>query len=677
VTAPTIARLTCPLDCPDACSLLVTVTDGRLAKVVGDPAHPVSRGFACVKTYRYPERNNHPDRPKYPQKRVGAKGAGRWQRLSWDDALDEIAAKLQAIIATHGPEAILPYHYAGTMGLNQGTHAHTLWRALGATELDETICASTGTAAWSLGYGEPRYGTDPEDVPAAKLILLWGINSLATNSHLTPFLTQARQNGAKIIHIDPYQSRTSRFADEHIRIRPGTDAALALALANQIIAAGQHDRAYIERAVRGFDQFAEAARLWPLERASAVTGIEAATIARLASEYASTTPSFIRLGYGMTRTESGGNGLRAVTCLPAITGQWQYQGGGALLSTSGVFRLNRAQLGGADLMRAGVRHVNMNELGRELAPAAGIKALMVYNCNPAVVAPDSNAVMAGLARDDLLTVVLEQAHTETAEWADYLLPASTFVEHDDLYTAYGHHYLSWNRAACAPYYEARPNTWVFSQLGRRLGLTEAEAPALYWDAERLARELLNTDHPFLADIDFGRLEREGFVRLNVPRPFLPYQDGSPSTSDGRIHLDPAPVQQAFSDDLSKQYPLRLLTPPAHHFLNSTYGMIDPLLAAEGGEPQVMIHPNDAAAFAITDGQPCRISSRQGSVVRRARITEAASQGVVVVEGTWWGTRSPDRRGINTLTSQRLTDIAGGSSFHNTPVNLAPVVAGQE
>jgi anaerobic selenocysteine-containing dehydrogenase len=665
----TQASLTCPLDCPDACRLLVTVQDGRAVKVEGDPNHPVTRGFACSKTYRYPERAYLDTRPKYPMKRVGAKGEGKWARVSWDDALDQIAQRMGGVLETHGPEAILRYNYAGTMGLHQGSHAHALFRALGAIELEETICATAGSAGWEATYGAARFATDPEDVPNAKLILLWGINSLATNSHLTPFLTEARRNGARIVHIDPYQSRTSLFADEHVRICPGTDVALAMGMANIIISRNLHDRAYIERTTRGFEDFAEAARAWNLERASSVTGIPGETIERLALEYASATPSFIRVGYGMTRNESGANGLRAAVTLPVITGQWQHAGGGAMISTSGAFRLERSRLGAQHLLKRDTRRVNMNQLATALEPSQGIHAMFVYNCNPAVVAPDSNRVIAGMKRDDLLMVVLENAMTETADLADFVLPATTFLEHDDLYTAYGHHYLSWNRSACEPYFESRPNTWVFAQLAQRLGITEE---TVFWTAEEMARTLLETDHPHLAGIAFEGLEHEGYVRLNLPKPYLPYANGSPMTQDGKIHLDPPPQHIEAREILSPEFPLRLLTPPAHHFLNTTYGELEKIIALEGGEPHAMIHPDDAQEYRVSDGVLIAISSRQGRVIRKARVTDAASIGTIIVEGTWWGTKAPDRLGINALTSERLTDMGGGSTFHNTPVRIEVV-----
>ncbi len=672
-------RLTCPLDCPDACSLLVTVEGDRLVKVEGDPDHPVTQGFACVKTYRYPERQHHPLRPLYPMRRKGPKGSGAWERITWDEALDAIAERLKAVLDTYGGEAVLPYHYAGTMGLVEQQHPLAFFRAIGASELDETICATAGAAGWEAAYGTPRYGVDPEDVPHARFVILWGINSLATHSHLTPKLKAARKNGARIVHIDPYENKTSRFADEHIKIRPGTDAALAYALAHVIFAEGLEDRAYLERAARGVAAFRAAAMEWPPERAERVTGVPAETIRRLAREFAAARASFVRVGYGMTRHPGGASALRAVVLLPALIGAWQYPGGGALLTTSGAFPLNRARLGGAHLLtdppapkgylrpNPRARHVNMNRLATALNALDDppIKVLFVFNSNPLVVAPNTNGVRKGLLREDLFVVVLEQAMTETAQYADILLPATTFLEHPDLYAAYGHYYLSWNDPVLEPAGEARPNTWVFRELARRLGLEEE---TLYWDAERVARSLLDTDHPWLEGITLERLRREGFVRLNLPRPFLPFKDGA-NTPSGRIAFDPPPP--VILTEPEPEYPLILLTPPAHAFLNTTYGHLERLVAAEGGEPVLWMHPADAEARGLVDGQLVRIRSRHGAVVRRLKVTEAPIPGTVVLEGTWWGVWAPDREPINVLTGEHLTDMGGGSTFHSNPVEVEP------
>ncbi|GAA6733539.1 molybdopterin oxidoreductase family protein [Thermus oshimai] len=665
-------RATCPLDCPDACRLRLTFQEGRLAKVEGDPEHPITRGFACAKTYRYPERVR--ERLLYPMRRVGAKGEGHFVRVSWEEALDGIAERLRAILDRYGGEAVLPYHYAGTMGLVEGQHPLAFFRAIGASELLETICATAGGEAWAMTYG-PRLAPDPEDIPEnARYIVLWGINSLSTNSHLTPLLKEARKRGAKVVHLDPYENATSRFADWHIKLRPGTDAALAYAIAHVLFREGLVDWAYLEKAAIGLADFQARAEAWPPERASALTGVPEEAILRLAREMGEARRVFLRVGYGMTRHPGGGNALRAVVLLPALLGAWRYPGCGAMLSTSGAFPLNKRFLGGRHLLEGPHPHqgyfrpnpkaraVNMNQLGTallELAPP--IRALFVFNSNPLVVAPDTGRVKRGLEREDLFTVVLEQVMTETARFADYLLPATFFYEHPDLYTSYGHYYLSWNEALVPPEGEARPNTWVFRELAQRLGLEE---PTLYWTAEEVARSLLDSDHPYIRGITFEALREAGFLKLNLPTPFLPF-------AQGPVRFSPPP--EVIPTLPEPGYPLILLTPPAHRFLNTTYGNVEALVEAEGGEPRLLIHPRDAEARGIQDGMLVLVRSGRGQVVRRARVTEAPLPGVVVLEGTWWERWAPDGKGINHLTSERLTDLGGGSTFHANPVEVAPLL----
>lgn len=668
--------LTCPLDCPDACRLNITIerrTDTvsgeqheQAVKVTGDADHPITRGFACAKTVHYPARQNHPDRPLHPLKRV----SGKLVQVSWEQALDEIAEYLREVLARRGPEGILRYHYAGTMGLMEGQHIHAFFRALGAPELDETICASAGSEAWKLGYNY-RYAVPLEDVPHAKTILLWGINSLSTHSHLTPFMTQARKNGAKIIHIDPYLNKTGRYADSHLKLRPGSDAALALGLAREIIARGWTDAEYLREATQGFEEFQSEAEQWTLERTADTTGLSIAEISNLAQAIGQAGPTYIRVGYGMTRHEHGGTALRAVSLLPALTGDWRRRGGGCTLSASGAFHLNREQLGAQHLIDPNIKHVNMNELADALEPSAGFEAVFVYNCNPAVVAPDSVRVIAGLTRPDLKVIVLEQAMTETALLADYVLPATTFMEHADIYTSYGHTWLGYNPAELAAAGESRPNSWVFQQLAERLGLTE---PSIFWTVDQLLTELLSTDHPFLAGITPQALKAAGTLPLNIPEDWRPYAHGA-ATPSGKVMFTPVPVYHSPTAVLNSEYPLRLLTPPAHHFLNSTYGMLANLTKAEGGEPHVLVHPSDAGQ--LISGEYARIVSETGAALRRVRVSEEVQAGVVVVEGSWWGLSAPDNQSINAVTSQQLTDIGAGSTFHGTRVRLELAYPAQE
>ena len=669
--------LTCPLDCPDACRLRVTLGRGedgqeRMLKVTGDADHPYTRGFACAKTVHYPARANHPERPLDPLRRVNPKTDAEpvFERVSWDAALDDIAARLRTLLDTRGPQSILRYNYAGTMGLMEGAHVHALFRALGTPELDETICATAGTEAWAMGYGA-RFAVDPADVRHARLIVLWGINSLSTHSHLTPELTAARKAGARIICVDPYRNRSAAYADTHLKIRPGSDAALALGVMHELFAHGWTDDAYIAEATEGIEELREAALGWTPQRTAATTGLSVQDVQDLARAIGTTRPTYIRVGYGMTRHEYGGTNLRAVTLISALTGDWRVPGGGCVLSSSGAFKLNRTQLGAAHLIRKETPHINMNAFSDALKPAAGLGATLIYNCNPAVVAPDSGGVRAGLQRADLLVVVLEQAMTETARLADYVLPATTFAEHADVYTSYGHHWLGYNPAELEAPGETRPNSWVFQQLARRLGVTE---PSVYWSVDDLLEAVLDSGHPYLAGITPERVKAEGSVHLNLPTPFLPYAHGA-ETPSGRVQLAPAPVHREAQAALNDVFPLRLLTPPAHHFLNSTYGNLANLNRAEGGEPQLLIHPDDAQAAGLGDGDYATLESEVGRVQRRVRVTGATQPGVVVVEGTWWGLSAPDGQSINTLTAQTLTDLGGGSTFHNTRVRVRPAGGG--
>jgi anaerobic selenocysteine-containing dehydrogenase len=542
-------RATCPLDCPDACSLRLTFQEGRLLKVEGDPRHPITRGFACAKTYRYPERVR--ERLLYPMRRIGRKGEGRFQRVSWEEALDGIAQRLMEVLDREGGEAVLPYHYAGTMGLIENQHPLAFFRAIGASELLETICATAGSAAWEMTYG-PRLAPDPEDIPEARHIVLWGINSLSTNSHLTPFLKEARRRGARIVHIDPYENLTSRFADWHIKIRPGTDAALAYGLAHVLFREGLVDGEYLEKAALGLEAYREEAERWTPERASALTGVPPEAILRLAREMGEAKRVFLRVGYGMTRHPGGGNALRAAILLPALLGAWRYPGCGAMLSTSGAFFLNKRFLGGRHLLEGKhppegyfrpnprARAINMNQLGTALtALDPPIKALFVFNANPLVVAPNTGKVKAGLEREDLFTVVLEQVMTETALYADYLLPATLFYEHPDLYTSYGHHYLSWNEPLAEPEGEARPNTWVFRELAKRLGLKE---PTLFWSAEEVAGSLLQTGPPLPPGDHPGEAQGGGLPEAQPPQALPPLRPGPGALqppAGGHPHRAPA------------------------------------------------------------------------------------------------------------------------------------------
>ncbi|WP_456411669.1 molybdopterin-containing oxidoreductase family protein [Oceanithermus sp.] len=673
-------RVTCPLDCPDRCRLLVTVEDGRVVRVTGDPDHPTTRGFACVKTNRWGERQHHPDRPLYPMRRVGPKGAGRFERASWDEALDAIAERLGQVLDEHGGQAVARYHYAGTTGLSEGRRPVAFFRAIGACELDETICASAGGEAWEMAYGPHKTGTDPENVGEAELIVLWGTNPLSTNTHLVPFLKEARRSGAEIWHVDPYENRTARFADRHLKIRPGTDAALAYAVARVLFEEGLVDWGYLNEHAEGVEAFRAAAAAWTPERAAELTGLEPADILELARRFGRARPGFIRVGYGMTRQPGGGDALRAVVLLPALTGAWKHPAGGALLSTSGAFRLASDRLEGEHWLRRasgaagyfrpdpGVRTVNQSEFASALTRwDPPIRMLFVFNANPAVSTPDSARVRAGLAREDLFTVVLENALSETARYADWLLPATTFLEHPDLYTSYGTYWLHYSEAVMEPAGEARPNTWVFAELARRLGL---DLPELYWSAEEAARIALDgAGHPYLANVSFERLRAAGSLKLNLPRPFTPHAQGA-NTLSGKVRFDPPP--RVAPPETTDAFPYLLMTPPAHHFLGTIYAPLARLRAAEGGEPEVWIHPDDAAREGLVSGVYVWLESEAGQVKRRLRVTDRVQPGVLVMEGTWPMGAAPDGEPANTLTPERLTDVGRQAIFHGIAVRLVRV-----
>lgn len=658
----------CALDCPDACALEITVEDGRVTGLGGAADHPVTRGFACVKTARYPERQEQADRLLVPLRRVGRKGEGRFEEVAWDTALDGIADRLRGILAEHGPQALLPYHYAGTMGLLEGESPRAFFRTLGAIELDQTICATAGGAGWEANYGPHKVGTDPEELVHARAIVLWGINALRSHSHVAVFLKEARRRGARILHIDPYRNETSRFADEHWQVRVGTDAALALAIGGEIVRRGLHDRDYLAAHASGIDDYIAACAEWPLERAAEFCGVDRAALGRMAEWWATSQAPFIQVGYGMTRNEGGGNAMRAVSLLPALVGAWRRRGGGACLSTSGGFRLARERVTAEHRIRPGTRHVNMSQLATALEPGrSSIRGLFVFNSNPAAVAPDSSRVRAGLARDELFTVVLEHFQTDTADYADFLLPATTFLEHADVYGSYGHYHLQYADPVVPPRGLARSNRWIFARLAERLGLDE---PSLHWDTPRLVAELLSSGHPWLEGITAERLMREKSVKLSLPEPFLPYADGS-HFADRKVRFGPAPRQVEFEEQPTAEFPLRLISPPGAVVVNTTMGNVPSIIRQAGGEPHVIIHPADAARAGVAAGERIKITSAQGEIVRKAVVSEDAREGVVVAVGQWWPKLAPDGKSLNDLTSERLTDLGAGSTFGNPVVRIEP------
>ncbi|MGH7654468.1 MAG: molybdopterin-containing oxidoreductase family protein [Gemmatimonadaceae bacterium] len=685
---PRIIRGACPHDCPDTCATLITVEQGRATRIQGDPDHPFTQGFLCAKVNRYLERTYHNERLTTPLRRVGPKGSGRFARATWDEALDAIAAKLNAIVhSADGPQAILPYSYAGTMGLVQGASMdRRFFNILGASQLDRTICSMAGTVGMRMTVGA-NIGVDGEALPHSDLVLLWGTNTLTSNPHLWPFVRKAKENGARVIAIDPLRTRTADQCDEWIGIRPGTDAALALGMMHVIFAEGLQDEDYLARYTLGAADLQARVLEYPSDRVAAITGIPARRIIELAREYARAKAAFVRVNYGLQRHAGGGMAVRTIACLPAVTGHWRRAGGGVQLSTGGTFQFNKAALERAELSPP-VRLINMIRLGEALTkPDAGVggppvKALVVYNSNPAAVAPDSNEVLRGLAREDLFTVVLEHFQTDTADWADWVLPATTQLEHWDVHYAYGHLYVTLNRPAIAPMGEAKPNSEIFRLLAARMGLTHA---ALQDDDVSLIRQALDSPHEHMKGMTFDTLMATGWARLNVPVPHVPFAEGGFPTPSGKCEfvserlrqmgLDPLPTftpPYEFPESvpaLAARYPLTLISSPRHQFLNSTFVNVTSL--RRNAEPEIMVHPADAARRDIAEGARVVVENDRGHFTGVARIGDGVREGVVWAPSIWWMRLTADHANANATTSQRETDMGHGPVFYDNLVEVSP------
>ncbi len=670
----------CALDCPDCCSLLIDVDEsGQGSRLRGNPKHPITRGFLCAKVAKYLERNNHPQRLMHPLKRTGAKGSGSFTQISWDEALDTIATNLQRISDTYGSESILPYSYAGTMGLIHGSGMdRRFFHRLGASRLDRTICSTAGGVGLTeaLGY---RYGTEPEQFVHAKLILAWGANIHGTNVHLWPFIVEARRKGAKLITIDPVLTRTAALADKHLYINPGSDLALALGLTHVIIGENLHDREYVTQHTKGFDELKALAAGYTPDHVSQLTGIPKEEIVSLAREYATVRPAVIRLNYGVQRSERGGRAVRAIASLPALIGSWKEIGGGIQLSTSQAFQFNRTALERSDLQLKSplgrpARVMNMSTLGRALneADQPRVHALVVYNSNPAAIAPNQTLVRKGLRRNDLFTVVLEHFQTDTADYADIVLPATTFLEHTDLYLAYGHYYVQLARPALEAPGECKPNAEVFRQLAKRMGLDDPELKAT---DDELIRETLDSGHPYLNGITLEKLEEKSFVKLNVASngdPFLPFANGGFGTPSGKCefgaeHLGYVPpIESRYGSGDTNTYPLEMVSSKNDDSMNSTFGY-RPEVDAETAI--AYLHPTDASSRTIVPGDRVRVFNNRGSLTLKAAITEGIREGVVRIPSVRWGKLAEDRQTVNTLTPDRLTDVGGGPAFYSCLVQV--------
>ncbi len=671
-------RGACPHDCPDTCSLVTTVENGVAVRVQGNPEHRHTDGALCTKVSRYTERTYHPDRLLHPLMRTGPKGSGQFRRVGWDEALDAIAERLEDI-AARDPQAIVPYSYAGTMGQVQGEGmAARFFHRLGASFLDRTICASAGGEGLIQTLGG-KVGMKVEHFADSKLIVIWGSNSIGSNLHFWRLAQQAKRNGARLVCIDPRRSETAEKCHEHIALRPGTDAALALALMHQLIAHEWLDHDYIAQHTLGWEGLRERALQWPPERAAEVCGIPVQQITDLARDYGTTKPAAIRLNYGMQRVRGGGNAVRAVACLPALVGAWRQPAGGMLLSSSAQFPVNRAALHKPELLDGHTpRTINMSTIGNDLlnpgSAAFGprIEALIVYNSNPVAVAPESGKVVQGFLREDLFTVVLEHFQTDTADHADIILPATTQLEHWDIHTSYGHTDVLLNRPAIAPVGESRTNTDIFRALAVRMGFDD---PCFADDDETLCRTAFGTT------VDFQTLLDQGFATLAIPE--APFAHGGFPTPSGRCEFFSARLAAQGMDGLpdhlpnhelqgtSVAFPLAMISPPARNFLNSSFVNVQSLRDIEG-EPLLEIHADDAQSRGIETGQMVRVFNDRGEYRCKAKVSTRARPGVVNGLGIWWRKLGPSGTNVNEVTSQQLTDMGRGPVFYDCLVEVAGV-----
>jgi anaerobic selenocysteine-containing dehydrogenase len=672
----------CPHDCPSCCSLEVTVADGRIAEVTGTPRHPFTQGIICGKVREYAERVHSPLRVLTPLRRAGVKGQGRFEPVSWEAAINEIASRWRAIVGEHGGEAILPFSYAGSMGQIQYWAGHPLFHALGASRLDRSICVSTAYAGWRATVGQVT-GNDSEQMVGADLVVLWGVNAAYSTINVMTLVKQARDRGAHVVVVDPYRTPTALQADEHLMVRPGTDGALALAVMHVLVTEGLIDRDYIERATLGFAELADHVKGWAPDEVAPIVGLPAETIVRFARRYGATRRTFIRAGIGLSRHDNGGMTCRTLACLPALTGAYADPHGGALLSSGGAFELDFTAFERPDLTPAPTRVVNMIQLGRALTDPAlspPVKALYVYSSNPAAVCPNQELVLRGLARDDLFTVVHEQVLTDTAYYADLVLPATTSMEHLDVYRSFGQFYLQLAEPVIPPVGEARSNWEVCGALANAMGLAGAEAHYAR-GPEAAVRAALAGGAPHVRAVTWERLRAEKSVRLELPRPYLPFASGAPTPS-GKVEFVSAalaaqglpalptwtPLAEGPERGDVARYPLQCIVPPNRFFLNSSFSQSDRLRRRQG-TPTVMISGEDAAARGVAEGDAVRVESARGAARFTARITDATRPGVVVIEGIWWHRFHPGGRGVNVLTDDRVADMGGGPAFHSNLVQV--------
>jgi anaerobic selenocysteine-containing dehydrogenase len=674
----------CPLDCPDTCSWVVTVEDGRAVQLQGNREHPYTRGALCEKVNHYLEHARSADRLLYPLRRTGRKGQGRFARITWDDAIGEIAARWRAIIDREGPQAIWPYYGTGTLGMIQGLAGagRRLWNVLGTSQHHLSICMAAGGFATGYTLGDNRIGMDPEGIAEARLVVLWGANPLVTHHHIWKFVSAARRRGAHLLVIDPVRTRTADQADEHLAPRPGTDAALALGLLHVVVTRGAEDRDFIRDHTLGWELFRERILEYPPARVAGITGLPVERIEALGARLATTRPTAIRIGPGMQRHAGGGMAVRTITCIPGVTGDWRHAGGGAAYDTRSFFKGNYAALWRDDLRPPGTRVLAMTRLGEALLELRDppVQALLVYGSNPAASVPDQNKVRRGLGREDLFTVVIDHFQTDTADFADLLLPATMQIEHADLHNSYGHAYLAWNAPAVAPPGECLSSTEIFRRLARALGVTE---PCVHDSDEALARAVLDSEDLRRAGITLDVLAERGWLRLGEPQPWAPLAKGFPSPS-GRLEfyseraaaagLDPLPTYTPPYEavprdpDLARRYPLALVAPAGPHFLNTEFSNL-PALRAKAGPQRVLVHPTDAAARGLGDGDVARVFNDRGEYLAVVEVSDRVPAGLVGGAKGHWPKLNPGGTSIAATVMERDADMGRGAVFHDSRVQV--------
>ncbi|MWV46523.1 molybdopterin-dependent oxidoreductase [Paenibacillus sp. HJL G12] len=669
----------CPLDCPDTCGLLLHKEDGKITKVTGNPEHPVTQGAICNKVRNMTERIYHKERILYPLKRTGPKGSGQFSRITWEEAVQEIAGRYQGLIEEYGPESILPYSFYGNMGiLSVDGMDRRFFNALGASKLDQAICNSAGNAGWKYTMGF-KGGTSPEDTEFADLIIVWGGNLMSTNMHQVVYAEKARKRGAKVVVIDVHKNRTAQWADWFIPLYPGTDTALALGVMHILFRDGWTDEAFMQRYTLGHEELREHVKNYTPDSVSAITGVPAEDIEKLARMYGEAAVSFIAIGNGLQHHDNGGMNVRSIACLPALTGQWLKKGGGAVKTNGGYNAMNSDYLERPDLRpNPEARTINMNRIGEALEmQEQPIKAVFVYCSNPLVVAPDTERVQAGFAREDLFTVVHDLFMTDTAKYADIVLPAASSFETTELFGSYWHHFVQLQEPVIEKIGEAKGNVELFAMLGRAMELDEHAFSES--EEDMIAGALEFPENPYLNGVTLEALKEKRFVKLDMTAQ-ASYLDRL-NTPSGKIELyslamqeaglpplpEYVPLQEGY-DGVSRPgqdelYPLMFISPPNHNFLNSTFANVEKHQRLEK-EPQLQIHPQDASERGINEGDMVCIYNQRGQLELKALVTDKMLPGTVISQGLWWDGKGGKQR-ANALTADRLADMGGGATFFST------------